>query len=103
MKNLKPILSMQEVMEFLKFTTEIEADFETEWLPTLDMELKMEGTQVMHRFYEKPTTARVTVQERSAMEENTKMKVLGNDLMRRLLNSKVELGEKERNRIVDGY
>ena len=35
----------------------------------------------------KPTTSKVTVQERSAMEEVVKAKILSNDLTRRLFNT----------------
>lgn len=48
-------------------------------------------------------TCKMTVQMGSAMEENTKMKILSNDLIRRFLNSSEELGNDEKCRIVDGY
>ena len=41
------------------------------------------------------------VQKDSAMEENSKMKTLSNDLVRRFLNSR--RGGEEKCRIVDGY
>ena len=37
------------------------------------------------------------------MEENGKMKILSNDLIRRFLNSSKDLGRAEKERIVDGY
>ena len=37
------------------------------------------------------------------MNENTKIQVVSNDLVRRLLNSSEELGSKEKARIVDQY
>ena len=37
------------------------------------------------------------------MEENTKMKILSNDLVRRFLNSSEDLGRAEKARIVDMY
>ena len=55
--------SMQEVLPFLRFTTEVGEEFEEGWLPTLDVSLKVdERGQVRWRFYEKPTTAETTVQ-----------------------------------------
>ena len=60
---------MQDVISSLVFTTEVGADFTNGWLPTLDLELRMGGdNRVWHRFYEKPTAARTTVQGRIAME-----------------------------------
>ena len=72
-------------------------------MPTLDLELKVEENKVIHRFYEKPTTAKVTVQERSAMEERAKMKILSNDLTRRMLNMMVGLEEEEKLKTIDRY
>ena len=43
------------------------------------------------------------VQKVSAMEENSKMKTLANDLTRRLLNTSETLGLEERVRVVDNY
>ena len=86
---------MQDVFKFLRFTTETEEDFPENWLPTLDLELKVEENKVLHRYYEKPTTTRLTVQLRSAMEERNKMQILSNDLVRRLLNSMEEVGDQE--------
>ena len=74
--------SMQGVVDFLKFTTETEEEFKDGWLPTLDLGLQVRGNKVWHRFYEKPTTSKVTVQERSAMESMVKSKILSNDLTR---------------------
>ena len=80
--------SMQEVLSFLRFTTEIGEEFEGGWLPTLDVSLKVDGRgQVMWKFYEKPTTSETTVQGRSAMGAKTKAQILANDLVRRLLNT----------------
>ena len=90
-------------MDFLRFTSETEDDFESKWLPTLDLELKIVGGFIMHRFYEKPTTASTTVQARSAMEDTSKKKILGNDLTRRLLNTMEGLGSDEIKRVIDGY
>ena len=42
--------------------------------------------QVEYMYYEKPMCSKKTVQMGSAMEENTKMKILSNNLMRRFLN-----------------
>ena len=95
--------SMQNVLDFLKFTTETEEDFPTGWLPTLDLELRMVDNMVQHRYYEKPTTAKVTVQQRSAMEEKVKYKILSNDLVRRMLNCMEELGDEEKRRNIDRY
>ena len=58
--------------------------------------------KIEFKFFEKETTKKNTVQKKSAMEENSKMKILSNDLIRRLSNTMEELGNKERNVVVDG-
>ena len=95
--------SMQEVYDFLRFTTETEEEFEDGWLPTLDLGLQVRNNRVWHKFYEKLTTSKVTVQERSAMEEVVKSKILSNDLTRRLFNTMEGLPREEWNKVVDGY
>ena len=59
--------------------------------------------RIEYRFYDKETTTKKTVQKRTAMEENVKIKIVANDLVRRLGNSMEELGGEESTRVVDGY
>ena len=76
--------SMQEVLHFLKFTTEV-GEGEEGWLPTLDTRIRVEESNlVSFSYYEKPTVTNVMVQRRSAMEENSKVQILANDMVRRL-------------------
>ena len=85
---------MQNVLTFLNFTTETEEDFTSEWLPTLDLELKVVNNKVVHRYYEKPTIANVTVQQRSVMDEKVKHKIL---------NFMEDLGNEEKRKVIDKY
>ena len=90
--------------DFLTFTMETGEDFQSGWLASLDTDLKMTNlNQVEYRFYEKPMSSNMTVQKLTAMEENSKMKTLSNDLIRRLLNTSEALGMEERVKIVDDY
>ena len=80
--------TMEGMEDYLEFTVESGNEFEGGWLPTLDVNLKViEGNQVQFKFYEKGTCSRKTVMMKSAMEENSKMKILSNDLIRRLGNT----------------
>ena len=52
-------------------------------MATLDTMIRVEGnniTSFIH--YEKPTTTNVLVQKRSALDENSKLQILANDLRR---------------------
>ena len=100
--------SLKGIESYLDFTVESGEDEEYRkdggWLPTLDTSMKVEdNNQVVFKFYQKPMSRKMTVQMESALEENSKMKILSNDLIRRLLSSSEELGGEEKNRIVDEY
>ena len=63
--------SRQEILPSPRFTTEI-GEGEGLWLPTLDIQIRVEENNVISfRFYEKPTMTNVMVQRRSALEENS--------------------------------
>ena len=96
--------SMEGVISCLRFTTEVGSDFEDNCLPTLDLNLWVGmDNKIVYKFYEKPTVANVTVQFRSAMEENSKVKVNSNDQVRRLLRTSRQVGKEEWPRVVDQY
>ena len=94
--------AMQEVLTFLTLTTEV--GDEEGWLPTLDLNLRMEGNNMVSwKYYEKPTTTNVTVQRRSALEENSKMQILSNDLVRRLASTDGRQERKVICAVIDQY
>ena len=96
--------SMVGVESFLRFTMETGEDFNGKWLPTLDTELKVrEDNRVLYRFCEKPVATNMTVQFASAMEENNKMKILANDLTRRLLNMSEDMTVEDKVLVIDNY
>ena len=82
---------MAGIENYLQFTVESGEEFSDGWLPTLDTTLKVgESNTIMYKYYEKETT----VHQRSAMEENTKVQILANDVVRRLSNTQEELGSR---------
>ena len=94
---------MQEVLPSLTFTTEI-GEGEEEWLATLDTEIRMEADNtISFRQYEKPTTTNTVVMRRSALEENSKIQILANDLTRRLGNTDERQSVKVIGEVVDRY
>ena len=105
-RRTKEILAktMEGVEDYLTFTMESGEDFEGGWLPTLDTALKVgNNNQIQFRFYEKETTSKRTVQKRTAMEHNSKIQVVSNDLVRRLCNTIEELGSQETIKVIDDY
>ena len=88
----------------MNFTFETGEDCTDKWLPTQDTSLRLgEDNVVEYKYYEKPTTTNSTIRKISAMGENTKILSLSNDLVRRLVNTKVELHLKYREDVVDQY
>ena len=95
--------TMEGIEDYLSFTVESGEQFGG-WLPTLDTSMKVtEDNRIVSKFFEKDTTKDNTVQKDSAMEENSKIKILSNDLIRRLTNTMECLGHAERDLVVDGY
>ena len=91
-------------MDYLHFTVESGADYGDGWLPTLDTSLVVSNNNMVnYRYFEKPTTTNTTLRSTTAMEENSKMQCLANDLVRRLLNTKAELPSSVREEVVDKY
>ena len=66
--------TMRRVMRGLKMTMETKEDFCGEYLPTLDVNLAiMASNRLKFKYFEKPTCSNLTLQKRSAMEENSKI------------------------------
>jgi hypothetical protein len=74
--------------EYLTFTMEKEEVFQNTCLPTLDTELKVDHKNiVMYRFFEKPTNPNRVLHFRTAMAEDSKIRSLTNEVIRRLLTT----------------
>ena len=96
--------SMENVVKGLVMSMESKEDFDGRWLPTLDVSLAMTGSNRLEfTHYEKPTSSNLTLQKRSAMEQNTKMGIMGNEVTRRMFNIGGEVEDKERWEALDGY
>ena len=97
--------TMTGVEQFLEFTFETcEDEGFGGWLPTLDSKLRVEeNNQVSYQYYEKETCSKSTVQAKTAMNENTKMQILANDTIRRLMTTKEDLGAESKGAVIDQY
>ena len=80
--------SLNTLVDFLKFTTESERDYENGLLPTLDTETKvMEDGTIYFRFYSKPMSNNIVIQRGTALPQNTIFSALRQEMIRRLYNS----------------
>ena len=73
--------SMGGIEDFLEFTVETAEDEGFGgWLPTLDTSLQvdMKTNTINYKYFEKTTCSKKTVQEKTAMNTNTKNQILSN-------------------------
>ena len=105
---------LKEVMESInpdiKFVMELEEDFPDLKLPTLDTRVWLEKSQDSAQppqfnfsFYEKPMKSRYVVLEKSAMSYKQKVAILGQEVVRRMLNSKIGISQQERKSVLDKF
>ena len=102
--------AMNSVYSFLKFTVETEEDFpQNNRLPSLDTQLWMEDVPGQKRqkinfsFFEKSMKTPFCIMKDSAMSERTKISILSQDLIRRMLNTSETVPDRERVEIIDTY
>ena len=94
---------MNSIMKGMRFTMEIGEDFKDNSLPTLDTRLWMEEGRIRYSYYEKPMCNKQVVHNNSAMGENSKIASLGQELIRRLKNTNLELKQGKIDEIVDNF
>ena len=96
--------TVKGIADYLEFTFESGEDYPDKWLPTLDTSLRVNPSNIVeYKYYEKPTTTNTTVRMATAMSENSKLQCLSNDLVRRLLNTRVELPSRYREEVIERY
>jgi hypothetical protein len=80
----------------IKFTYDIPENYKDGKLPVLDVTVninKLEGNRIDFEFYEKPTKNKRVILEDAAIPPNQKRTILTQECLRRLRNTKLELGE----------
>ena len=110
-RNISPTQKTSEVLHSimnslytnLNFTMETGDDFDGGKLPTLDMQLWMEGGKVMYKFYEKPMAAKTVIQKLSALSENSKVASLSQEVIRRMKNTSEQLQIVDRVEVIDMF
>ena len=87
---------MNDINEDLKFTTEIEEEFDNRRLPTLSFEMWCDKDGIRHSYYEKPMRSQILTMERSSQAESSKFSILANELTRRfeMMDKNIDIEEK---------
>ena len=94
---------MNSVFRDINFEMEISEDFATNRLPTLDFEMWMEENKIRYSFFEKAMKTPYCIMEPSAMAIKSKISILAQDLIRRMLNTEPDISQPERNEIVENF
>ena len=80
--------SLNDVLDFLRFTTESEEEFEGGYLPTLDFLTKvLNSGKITFKHFYKPMINNLVLEKDTALSQNTFFNSLRQDLVRRLLNT----------------
>ena len=88
----------------LKFTIEDQTEFSNGWVPTLDMEWKMDSTSIIrYRDFDKPMKRPTVIAATSAIPENTKNAILTQELVRKLLNCDQQMTPGEKCEVVNNF
>ena len=96
--------AMNSIYPNIQFTFETESDFPNNRLPSLDCELWMEeGKYLRYSFFEKSMKNPFCIMQSSAMSNKSKVQILSQDLVRRMMNICDTVSQSERNRVVDNY
>ena len=80
-------------MDFLEFTTESELDFDSGYLPTLDVQTRVEENGlVLYKFYSKPMCNNIVIENGTALPRNIIFGSLRQEIVRRLQNTYSGMG-----------
>ena len=90
----------------IKFTYDIPENYKHGKLPVLDLEInvnKLERNRIDFEFFEKPTRNKRVMLEDAAIPPNQKRTILTQECLRRLRNTKYELGEEVRTKHLNNF
>ena len=93
---------MTGLEEYLEFTMETQGDFEDGLLPTLDSKLVVsDNNMIIYKFYEKPTNPNTVLHQRTAMAEDSKIRNLTNEVIRRMVTTSELVSDTDRCETLD--
>ena len=95
------LIMMNDIFHFIRFTLEVQEDFNDNFLPILDtaVRLNKDGT-LSYKFYEKKSSSEFCLISEAALSEQLKRSVLSAEVQRRMLNIQ-EVEEMEAVRMLE--
>ena len=94
---------MNSICKDVKMTVEVEEDFTSKFIPTLDMQIKLDKDlgRLVYKFYSKPMSSSLCLVEKSALPITIRNATLTQEVLRRQLNCSRDVGTKERMEILE--
>ena len=96
----------KEVDKMIKLTTDTPCHYEDKKMPVLDIKVNVneeKDNQMNFEFYEKPTKNKNVILADAALNSAAKRNILTQECLRRLRNTKVDLGNEVRNYHLDNF
>ena len=96
--------TLNDMLDFLRFTMETEMDFQSGWLPTLDTQtMVLESGKIMYKFFQKSMSNNIAIQFGTALASETVFNSLRQEVTRRLLNTSLDVAMEEKIKIIEDY
>ena len=85
------------IEDMIVMTADYQSNHQVKRVPMLDVEVWINGDDnlIYHSFYEKDTKSPYVISKMSAMPISKKIECLGQEVFRRLHNTKIEIYDKE--------
>ena len=92
--------------DMIKMTIDFPSNYEDNKVPMLDVKVwvnESDNNRIYYTFYEKPTKSPFVMSKESAMPISKKIECLGQEVFRRLHNTKKEINEAEKKDILNDF
>ena len=97
---------VEELDKMLKFTIDTSCNYDDGKIPVLDIKVNINEDmdyRIDYEFYEKPTKHPKVLLADSAISASSKRTILTQECLRRMRNTKIELGENVRNKYLNAF
>ena len=96
---------MNGICRDIEMTVEVEGDFCSGYIPTLDAQIKLDKSlgRISYKFYSKPMASKFCLLEESAIPITVRTSTLSQEVLRRQLNCSQEIGVQERSNMLEEF
>ena len=92
---------MNDVFPFMNFTVDLGEDFVDGKLPSLDINIWVQGMTILYEFFEKTMASNLMVEAGSALSKEVKLATLSEEVARRLRNTSLKPDPAKRLEILE--